>query len=101
MRINEALPVGTVIKLKEVEKRVVIIGILQQSEENEKIEIYDYIGVPYPEGFLDMDTTVLFQQTAIENIFSVGYSDIERQIFISDMKKQLGEENIGNMEENI
>ena len=92
MNIIEALPVGTVVKLKEVDKRVVIIGIMQQAEDNGKTETYDYIGVPYPEGFLGAASTVLFQQPDIETIFYIGFADIERQNFIAEVSEQLNNE---------
>jgi len=92
MNITEALPVGTVVKLKEVEKRVIIMGVLQQTREGDEIKVFDYIGVPYPEGYLNAQSTVLFQQTDIETVFCIGYSDIERQTFIAEMRERLSEE---------
>ncbi len=88
MNINDALPIGTVIKLKKAEKRVVIMGIYQQVEEGNNIEAYDYMGVPYPEGFIGAESTVLFQQDDIETVFSLGFSDIERQAFVADLSSK-------------
>lgn len=89
MEISSALSVGTVVKLKDAEKRVIIMGILQQVEDSGETKMFDYIGVPYPEGFMGPDSTVLFQQTDIDLIFAVGYSDIERQDFIAAVAEKM------------
>lgn len=49
--MKDLLPVGSIVLLKGGVKKTVIIGVLQVSEENPE-EMYDYIGVPYPEGYL-------------------------------------------------
>ncbi len=89
MKITEALPVGTVVKLRNAEKRAVIMGIFQQVEENGNKEFFDYMGVPYPEGFIGAENTVLFQQSDVETVFSLGFSDIERQSFVLDAGKHM------------
>lgn len=89
MKITEALPIGTVVKLRNTDKRAVIMGIMQQVEENGSKEFYDYMGVPYPEGFIGAENTVLFQQSDVETVFSLGFSDIERQSFIKDMGERI------------
>jgi hypothetical protein len=91
MEVINALPVGTVAKLKKAEKRVVIIGIYQTTEMGDKREDYDYIGVPYPEGFIDMGSTLLFQESDIESVQSIGFSDIERQGFIALLAEKMKE----------
>lgn len=95
MNVVNALPAGTVIKLREAEKKVIIIGILQQAQIGDKTENYDYIGVPYPEGFLGINSTLLFQETDIENIYSLGFSDIERQQFIAVVAGKMTEKEQG------
>ena len=91
MNLVNALPAGTVIKLKEAEKKVIIIGIMQQTEIDAKIRIFDYIGVPYPEGFLGTESVILFQETDIESVTYMGYSDIERQQLIVSMAEKVSE----------
>lgn len=101
MKIINALPVGTVIKLKEAEKRVVIIGIMQQANINDKVELFDYVGVPYPEGFFGTESTILFQEEDIEIVQSLGFSDIERQQLISNIAELMEQlKNDENTEEN-
>ena len=80
------LPVGSVVKLEEANKKLMIIGILQKNGDG---EIYDYLGCPYPEGFLDADNIFLFNHNDIEDISFIGYDDIERQLFIKNLEKEL------------
>ncbi|MGN1318651.1 MAG: DUF4176 domain-containing protein [Lachnospirales bacterium] len=91
IEIRSALPVGTVVKLRETDKRAVIIGILQQYEEDGNKENFDYIGVPYPEGFMGGGSTVLFNEQDIETVFFLGFSDLERQHFISEVADKIEE----------
>lgn len=98
MKIATALSVGTVVKLKNADKRVSIIGIMQQLETEEGLKDFDYIGVPYPEGFLGADSTVLFQEADIELIYAVGYSDIERQSFIAALSAQFDKPEVAETE---
>ena len=87
-RLGDFLPIGSVVKLKEADKRLVIIGAMQQVNEEEKIKGYEYVGVPYPEGFLNSDSMILFQHEDIENISYLGFADIERQSFLAVVAKE-------------
>jgi hypothetical protein len=42
------LPIGSVVKLKQVRKLVMIYGREQRQTSSNKV--YDYVSVPYPEG---------------------------------------------------
>ena len=80
------LPIGSVIRLEEAEKRLMIVGILQKNEDG---KLYDYIGCPYPEGFLDFDNLFLFQHKDIEDVLYLGFDDLERQAFIKNLEQEL------------
>ncbi len=66
------LPIGSVVMLKNAKKPVMIFGYLQKSALFPN-EVADYIGVPYPEGNLNMALQVGFQMTDISEILFVGY----------------------------
>lgn len=76
---QQLLPIGSIVKLKEAERRVMIYGILQQTPED---EIFDYVGVPYPEGYTTVMTKVAFQHSDIEEVEFRGYEDEEREKFM-------------------
>lgn len=60
----ELLPIGTVVLLKNAEKRLMIFGIGQTDTSNR--EEYDYIGVLYPEGSIGDEARFLFNHSDIE-----------------------------------
>lgn len=72
------LPIGTVVQLQEAEKSLMIIGSLQATEDGTE---YDYIGVPFPEGFIDEDTFFLFNSDDIEKVHFVGCVNAESQAY--------------------
>lgn len=87
-KIKELLPIGSVVLMRGGTKKIMIIGILQVSEE-EKDEVYDYIGVPYPEGYMGADNVFLFQHENINDVIFKGYDNPERQEFIKLMDEVL------------
>ena len=87
MDARELLPIGTVILVKEAEKQMMIIGILQQNG-NER---YDYMGVLYPEGYMSQDEVYLFNHEDIDKISFLGYVDVEHQTFRNNLNVLLEE----------
>lgn len=63
--MNNNLPLGTVIKLKNVEKPLMIF----EKENN------NYIGIPYPFGYLTNKNILKFSSEKIEKIYFMGYFD--------------------------
>lgn len=66
------LPIGSVVKLKGGERALMIFGILQRSPLKSN-KIFDYIGVPYPEGHLDVRLHIGFDHDAVEQVLFRGY----------------------------
>ena len=85
--VNDYLPIGSVVLLKEGEKRLMICGI-KQTAENVQFEEYDYIGVLYPEGHIDDEHIYLFNHNNIDKIFFRGYEDTERKEFIESLEEK-------------
>ena len=71
---KQLLPNGSVVTLKGATKKLMTIGI-------EVEKTYDYIAIPYPEGYIDSETMFLFMQEDIENVSFVGFVDAEMQVF--------------------
>ena len=65
--------------LKAATKKLMTIGIEVEMEGDEKT--YDYIAIPYPEGYIDSETMFLFMQEDIENVSFVGFVDAQLQVF--------------------
>lgn len=56
-----------------------VIGRKQiQRSEN---KIWDYLGVLYPEGYLELEYTFLFNNIDIQRVIFKGYIDLEEDAF--------------------
>ncbi len=67
----EYLSIGTVVLLKNGQKPLMIYGRTQKIENVDGL--VDYIGVPYPEGFISNDMVYYFDHTSIEKVLYSGY----------------------------
>lgn len=74
------LPLGSIVKLKGATHLVSIIGfcIVIKNENNRQ---YDYVGVPYPEGFMGDTSMMYFNHNIIGDIISVGFSNEDEKAF--------------------
>lgn len=84
MSIKELLPIGSIVLLKDGEKRLMINGIMQSDADGSGKE-YDYLGVLYPEGHIGTQFQYLFNHEDIAEIVFRGYEDEERANFISKL----------------
>ncbi|MDR1687867.1 MAG: DUF4176 domain-containing protein [Clostridiales bacterium] len=84
MQIKELLPIGSVVLLKEGQKKVMIFGIMQTDTGADNKE-YDYIAVMYPEGNVGQEIQFLFNHEDIDQIFHRGYEDEEREQFLTKL----------------
>ena len=83
------LPVGSVVLLKNGEKRVMICGrVITRAGED---TIYDYAACLYPEGIIGSDNLFFFNRDDIEVIFFIGFQDPEEFKFRSEILANLGD----------
>lgn len=75
------LPIGTVVKLKEVDKLAMIAGYFPRGTSRNGY-VWDYSAFPYPEGMIDNDKVIQFDNEAIERIIVMGYQDEKQMQFI-------------------
>lgn len=80
MKIQELLPIGSIVLLEGGVKRLMIYGV-KQTEQDTQME-YDYIGVVYPEGNMGKGTQFLFNHDQIKEICFKGFEDDERADFM-------------------
>ena len=83
------LPLGSVVLLKEGEKRLMICGRLVNPDGTD--EIFDYSACLYPEGIIDSDSFVFFNSDAIEQLFFIGFQDAEELDYSWNVLDELGE----------
>ncbi len=79
-RYGKLLPIGSIVKLNNMNKKIMITGILCTSETNKNI-VKDYCGCFYPEGILTGNKLVLFDVKDIDELIYVGYVDNEEREF--------------------
>lgn len=103
--IKELLPIGSVVLLKGGTKKTIIMGILQALPEN-KDQVYDYLGVPYPEGYMGTKATYVFNHEDINDVIFEGYQNPEREGLLMLLQsvydraaERVAQENTGEKEE--
>ena len=82
---DDLLPIGTVVIIKNGVNKVFVSGFKAKVNSG---KCYDYVGFPYPEGFISREMTLLFNHEQIDKIYYMGYVDEEEKKF----KKWLSEE---------
>lgn len=70
------LPIGSVIKLKNNNKSIMITGYYSV-EYARDLEIYDYSGCAYPEGVMIKSSCCSFNQSDIKEVLFEGYKTDE------------------------
>lgn len=89
------LPIGSVVLLKEAKKRLMIIGRVQVCEGKP----YKYSGVMYPEGYLGSERLFVFNEEDIEVLYYVGMQDDEEFRFKEELIEQVKQD--GNINKDI
>lgn len=91
--MDRLLPNGSIVLLKGGNKRLMIYGRKQLvTEGGQDINVgeetmYDYLGVPYPEGYINDEYTYVFNHTDIIDIIHRGYEDEEEEEFQKILKQ--------------
>lgn len=75
--MKDLLPIGSVVLLKDGNKRIMIYGRMQKQIGVDEEILYDYVGCLYPEGNLSADSSILFNHDQIDMIFFIGFQDLE------------------------
>lgn len=88
MDVKNLLPIGTVLLLKDGEKKLMICGVKQTNVDDGKE--YDYLGVLYPEGHIGDEFQYLFNHADIAEVFFRGYEDAEWENFIQKLSDLYG-----------
>ena len=90
------LPIGSVVLLKDADRKLMIVGRLAAGSEDDTI--YDYVGVLYPDGLLTSEDTYFFMHADIDRTYFVGFQDEEELAYHRDFLDELGELEVVNGE---
>ncbi|ANC08862.1 TPA: DUF4176 domain-containing protein [Bacillus thuringiensis] len=77
---SQLFPIGSIVILKEGTKKLMIFG-RKQKVATDEVRKFDYMGCPYPEGYINPDFTYLFNHDDIQEVVSTGYEDQEERTF--------------------
>ncbi len=75
------LPLGSIVELKKIKDKVLIIGVNQISNKKK----YDYMGCVHPYGYTRLEELLLFNADDITNVIFNGYYDDETKEFYEDI----------------
>lgn len=81
--MKKFLPIGSVVLLKESQKRIMIVGVKQKQSDSDKV--WDYSACLFPEGILNPDKLFLFDTEQIERLYFVGLQDGECLTFLNKL----------------
>ena len=84
------LPIGSVVLLKTGEKKLMICGRVQSDVATGKV--YDYSACLYPEGLINSNELILFNNENIDRVFFIGFQDTEEFQFRKYIIKAVSEE---------
>ena len=88
--MKKLLPIGSVVMLKDGNKRVMICGRVQT-----KIDdgiIYDYSACYFPEGIISPNELFLFNNDDIKLLYFMGLQDVEEFNYRQYLNKELSKE---------
>lgn len=85
---ERVLPIGSIVRLKGGNKRLMIIGYCKRGRSNMD-EIFDYAACLYPNGFMSAEQTVIFNHENIERIYTLGYQNEERFVFEKQLREAI------------
>ena len=74
------LPIGSVVTLRDVELKVMVVGYMPKDLDNPERE-HEYSGLFYPLGFRAIDQFVQFDMNQVISIDYIGYQDREQMEF--------------------
>lgn len=85
---NKYLPIGSIVKVKDIDKKIMITGYYS-IEYNNSVIIYDYVGISYPEGLLLKNNSYSFNHSDITSLVFTGYLSSEYNKLNSNLLDQL------------
>jgi hypothetical protein len=88
MEKNRYLPLGSVIKVKDIDKIFMIIGY---QIENKDGKIYDYAICEYPQGAISSAFNITTDHSNIEKVLFKGYTDedfVKRNKYLHECEEE-------------
>lgn len=87
---DKYLPIGSVVRLSNGKKNVMIIGFCPLANTNGQV-MYDYSGCLYPEGVFSSEYNLLFNHEQIEKVEYIGFVSPEETAFKEKLNTAIAE----------
>lgn len=79
---NEWLLIGSVVLMDGGSRAVTITGCMLREESG---ELWDYIGVPHPQGWSGPSSLMVFNRGDIARVVALGYMDPDGDRFLAEL----------------
>lgn len=79
---NEWLPICSVVLMDGGSRAVTITGCMLREESG---ELWDYIGVPHPQGWSGPGSLMVFNRGDIARVVALGYMDPDGDRFLAEL----------------
>lgn len=79
---NEWLPIGSVVLMDGGSRAVTITGCMLREESG---ELWDYIGVPHPQGWSGPGSLMVFNRGDIARVVALGYMDPDGDRLLAEL----------------
>ena len=76
---DDWLPIGSVVNTVGGEEYLMIVGYMCQDVRTGRL--WDYAALGYPEGFVSSSELRMFDRTAVDTVFYIGYQDFDTRSF--------------------
>jgi hypothetical protein len=83
------LPVGSVVRLKNGDMKLVIVGRGQLYDNDGTIGYFDYAALAYPAGLVGEDEYAFFNDEDIAKVYFEGYRDASEKQFIAEYEEEI------------
>ena len=80
------LPIGSIVKLKNIKKAVMVYG--RDQIQKKKKKNFDYVSVPYPEGNITEEFNLFFNHNMIEEVLFEGFINDEEIMMQKKLNKK-------------
>lgn len=85
---NGMLPVGSVVKITDIEVPVLITGLCQvRLEEEIPTRVFDYSGVSAVTGLTTPEEMLRFDREAIDQVLHIGYLNQDIEEYLTETEK--------------
>ena len=82
---NKLLPIGSIVSLYKNNTKLMIVGYLQKTPDDNKV--WDYSACVYPNGFISPNRMVVFDNIQVERTYYIGYMNLENIEFLKELEK--------------